>query len=130
CMEPEIRPAAFVRYRKAIAADPDLAPANNRKTDAARSDDDDPAVAGAMRADAGDGRVMGVNNGMERMRMLREFLACTFAADPGKPDGSMRRTQRVGAKPGFFECGAAGLLHFGKRALDPYAKRCRASDAG
>jgi hypothetical protein len=73
---------------------------------------------------------MGVNNGMERMRMLREFIACTFAADPGKPDGSMDGTQRVGTKPGFFERGAAGLFHFGKRALDPYAKRCRASNAG
>src|SRR3954469_23242303 len=101
-MEPEIGPAAFVRYRKAIAPDPDLAAPDNRRTDAACSDNDDTALTGAMCADAGDGRVMGVNNGMERMRMLRELIACPFAADPGKPDGSMDGAQRVGTKPGFF----------------------------
>ena len=53
-----------------------------------------------------------------------------FAADPGKPDGSMHRAQRVGAKPGFLERGAAGLFHFGKRAVDPEAQRGRAGNAG
>src|SRR5215475_8812644 len=62
-VEPEIRPAAFVRYRKAITADPDLAPIHNRKTDAARPHDDDAAVARSMGADAGNRCVMGVNDG-------------------------------------------------------------------
>ena len=125
-MQPEIGAAALVGYRKAIAADPDLASADNGKADAAGSDDDDAAVAGAMRADAGDRRVMSVNDGAERMRPQHELLERAFAADAGKPDGSMHGAERVGVKPGFLERGAAGLFHFGQRAVDAEAQRGRA----
>ena len=60
-MQPEIGSAALVGYRKAVAADPDLASSDNGKADAAGSDDDDAAISGAVRADAGDRRIMGVN---------------------------------------------------------------------
>ena len=129
-VQPDIGPAALVGDGKAIAADPDLASADHGKADAAGSDDDDAAIAGAMRADAGDGRVMNVNDRAERMRPLHELLERAFAADPGKPDGGMHRAQRVGAKPGFVERGAAGLHHFGQRAVDPEAQRRRAGNAG
>jgi len=33
----------------------------------------------------------------------------------------MHSAQRVGAKPGFSQRGAAGLFHFGKRTIDSYA---------
>ena len=42
----------------------------------------------------------------------------------------MHRAKRVGAKPGFLERGAAGLLDFGQRAVDPQAQRGRAGNAG
>ena len=42
----------------------------------------------------------------------------------------MHGAQRVGTKPGFLERSAAGLFHFGKRAVDPYAQRSRAGNAG
>ena len=129
-VQPEIGAAALVGDRKAIAADPDLASADHGKADAAGSDDDDAAIAGAMRADAGDGRVMNVDDGAERMRPLHQLFERAFAADAGKPDGGMHRAQRVGAKPGFVERGAAGLFHFGKRAVDAEAQRRRAGNAG
>ena len=129
-VQPEIGAAALVGYGKAIAADPDLASSDNGKADATGSDDDDAAIAGAMRPDAGDRRVMSVNDGAEGMRPQHELLERAFAADPGKPDGSMHGAQRVGAKPGFLERDAAGLFHFGKRAVDPYAQRGRAGNAG
>ena len=129
-MQPDIGPAALVGYGKAIAADPDLSSSDDGKADAARSDDDDAAISGAMRPDAGDRRVVDINDRAERMRPLHELLERTFAADPRKPDGSMHQTQRVGAKPGFLERGAAGLLHFGQCAVDPQAQRGRAGNAG
>ena len=57
-MQPEISAAALVGYRKAIAANPDLAPSDNRKADTAGSDDDNATISSAMRADAGDCGVM------------------------------------------------------------------------
>ena len=42
----------------------------------------------------------------------------------------MHGAKRAGVKPAFFEGAAAGLFYLGKRALDPYAKRRRASNAG
>jgi len=47
-MQSEIGAAAFIGDRETIAADPDLASINNGKTDAARSDDDNAAVARAV----------------------------------------------------------------------------------
>ena len=130
CMQPEIGAAALVGYRKAVAADPDLASSDHGKADAAGSDDDDAAVFGAMRADAGDGRVMGVDDRAERMRVLREFLGSAFAADPGKADGGVHGAERVGAEAGFLDRGAAGLFHFGQRAVDAEPQRGRAGNAG
>ena len=129
-VQPEVGTAALVGYGKTIAANPNFASSDNGKTDATRSDDDDAAIAGAMCPDARDRRVMSVNDGAERMRPQHELLEHTFATDPGKPDGSIHGAQRVGAKPGFLECDAAGLFHFGKRAVDPYAQRGRAGNAG
>src|SRR5512136_2370414 len=83
-----------------------------------------------MRPDAGDRRVMSVNDGVEGMRPQHELLERAFAADPGKPDGSMHRTQRVGAKSSFLERDAAGLFHFSKCAVDSYAQRGGTGDAG
>jgi hypothetical protein len=59
-----------------------------------------------------------------------ELLERAFAADPGKPDGSMHGTQHVRAKPGFLERDAAGLFHFSKCAVDSYAQRGRTGNAG
>ena len=64
------------------------------------------------------------------MRPLHELFERAFAADAGKADGGMHRAQRVGAKPGFLERGAAGLFHFGQRAVDPEPQRGRAGNAG
>src|SRR4029450_6049095 len=68
CMQPEIAPAALVRYGKAIAADANFASPDNGKANASRSNDDDSPVSRAMRADAGNRRVMGVNDRAEGMR--------------------------------------------------------------
>jgi hypothetical protein len=83
-----------------------------------------------MRSDAGDRRVMSVNDGAEGMRPERELLDRTFAANPGKPDGSMQGVQRIGAKPGLLDRAAAGFFHFGKRPVDAYAQRGGAGNAG
>jgi hypothetical protein len=64
------------------------------------------------------------------MRPQRELLDRTFAADPGKPDGSMQGAQRVGAKPGLLERAAAGFFYFGKRTAESYAQRGRSGNAG
>jgi hypothetical protein len=42
----------------------------------------------------------------------------------------MHEAQRIGAKSSFLKCGTAGLFHFGERAVDPYAQRSRAGNAG
>ena len=86
CVQPEIGSAALVGYGKAIAANSDLASSDNGKADAARSDDDDAAISGAMRPDTCDRRVMSVNDGAEGMRPQHELFQRTFAADSGKPD--------------------------------------------
>jgi hypothetical protein len=129
-MQPKIGPAALVGYGKTIAADPDLASSNNGKADATRSDDDDAAISGAMRPDTGDRRVMSVNDRAEGMRPQHELLEHTFAADPSKSDGSVHGAQHIGVKSGFLERDAAGLFHFGKRAVYAYAQRRWAGNAG
>src|SRR6478672_1007772 len=84
------------------------------------SNDDGP-ISVAMRTDAGDRRVVSINDGAEGMRPQRELLERAFAADPSKADTSMHRAQRAGPKPGIFKRCAAGLFHFGKRTIDSYA---------
>ena len=129
-MQPKVGAATLVRYRKAIAADPNLAFTHDGKADAAGSNDDDTAISGAMRPDAGDCRVIDVNNGTEGMLPLYQLLQCTFAADARKTDGSMHETQRAGVEVGFLERGPAGPFNFGKRAVDSQAKRGGAGNAG
>ena len=129
-MQPEIGAAALVGYRKAVAADPDLAPSDHGKADAAGADDDDAAVLGGVRADAGDRRVMRVVDGAERVGVLNEFLVNAFAADAGKADGGVHRAERVGTKPGFLDCGAAGLFHFGQRPVHAEPQRGGPRNAG
>jgi hypothetical protein len=130
CVQAEIGPAALVGYGKAIAADPDLPSSDNSKADAARSDDNDAAIAAAMSTDAGNRRVMSIVHSAEGMRPRHELLESTLAPDAGKSDRSMHGTQRVGAKSSFVERTAAGLFYFGKRAVHPQAKRSRAGNTG
>src|SRR5205823_3785579 len=116
-VQADIGAAALVGDRKAIAADSNLAPADNGKADAASADDDDAAIAGAVRADAGDGGVMNVGDRAERMRPLHQLFERALAADAGEANDGMYRAERVGAKRGFVERGAAGLFHFSQRAV-------------
>ena len=129
-VQPEIGPAALVGYGKTVATNPDLASPDNGKADATRPDNDDATVPGAMRPDTGDRRVMSVNDGAKGMRPQLELLEHAFAADPGEPDSGMHGAQDVRAKPGFLERDAAGLFHFGKRAVNSDAQRGRAGNAG
>src|SRR5262245_15060562 len=73
---------------------------------------------------------MCVNDRAEGMRPLFELFEQTLPADPGEPDSGMHRGQRVWAEPGFLERDAAGLLHFGKRAVDAQAQRGRPRNTG
>jgi hypothetical protein len=129
-VQAKIGAAAFVGYWKTISTDPDLAPSDKGKANTARSDDNDAAVSSVMGADTRNRRVMGVNDGAEGMRPQQKLLKRTFAADPGKSDGSMQRTQRVGAKPCFIGRGTTGFFDLGKRPVDPDAQRGRAGNAG
>src|SRR5262245_14442378 len=129
-MQPEIGAAAFVGDGKAVAADPHFASIDDGVADAARSNNDDPAIARAVRANAGDRRIMCVNDGAEGMRPLFELFEQTLPADPGEPDSGMHRVQRVWAEPGFLERDPAGFLHFGKRAVDAQAQRGRPGNTG
>ena len=129
-VQSNIGAAALVGDRKAIAANPNLASADNGKADTAGSSDDDATIAGAMRADAGDGGVIDVSDRAERMRTPHELFERAFAADAGTPDAGMDRVQGVGAKTGFIARGAAGLFYLGKRAFDAAPDRCRASHPG
>ena len=88
-MQPEIGAAAFIGDRETIAADPDLASIDNGKADAACSYDDNAAIAGTVRTDAGDRRVVYVDDGAERMWSQQKLLERAFASDPGESDGSM-----------------------------------------
>ena len=129
-VQPEIGAAALVGNRKPVAADPHLAAADHGKSDAAGADDHDAALARAVRAEAGGGRVMGVDDGAEGVRPDRELIGEALAADAGKPGRDMQRAERVGVEPGVGERGATGLLHLGDRALDPEPQRGRTRDAG
>jgi hypothetical protein len=73
---------------------------------------------------------MGVNDGAKGMRLRHELFMRPFAADPGKPHGSMHGTERVGIEAGFLECRTAGLFHFDKRAVDSQTQRSGAGNAG
>lgn len=129
-MQPQVGPASLVRYWKTVAADPELTSTNKCKADATRSNNDDGPISTAMRTNAGDRRVMNINDGAEGMRPQRELLERAFAADPSKADTSMHRTQRAGPKPSFFKRCAAGFLHFGKRFVDSDAESGGTRDAG
>ncbi len=129
-MQPEVGAAAFVGNGKTIAADPELASSNNGKADASRSDDDDAAVASAVRADTGDRRIVRVNNRAEGMRSLFELLEQAFPADAGKAHRGMHGTERAHAKASFLGGDATGLLDFSKCRLDSDAQGCRTGDTG
>src|SRR5262249_24785156 len=118
CVQPEISPAALVRYGKAIAADANFASPDDGKANASRPDDDDSSVSRAMRADAGDRRVMSINDRTEGVRPQHELLERAFAAHSGKADAGMHGAQRVAVKPGCLERDTTGFFHFDKRAID------------
>src|SRR5262245_13676444 len=127
-MQPKISAAAFIRDRKTIAADPEFASSYNRKADASGPDDDDAAVASAMRADTGDGCVMNVDNRAKSMRPLFELLQQALAADAGEPDCGMHGYKRVGAQAGILGGGATGFFDFGKGTIHAYTQRRRTCD--
>src|SRR5262249_26140847 len=93
-MQSEISAAAFIRDRKTIAADPEFASSYNGEADASGSDNDNAAIASAMRADAGDGCVMNVDDRAKRMRPPFELLQQALAADAGEPDCGMHGSKR------------------------------------
>src|SRR5262249_42575297 len=128
-MQSEIGAAALIGDGKTVTADPDLAPIDDGKADAARSYDDDAAVARGMCTDAGDCRVVGVDDGAERMRPQQELLERAFASAPRESDGSVHRSQCVGLETGVFSRGTASLLDLGQRTIDADTQRGRAGDA-
>jgi hypothetical protein len=99
------------------------------KADAARADDNDAAISISMSPNAGDRRIMSINNGAKGMRLLQQLLECTFAAEPGKSDGSMHRAQSLRIQSGFLNRRATGPFHFSKRAVETDPQRGRAGNA-
>jgi len=128
-VQPEVGAAAFIGNGKTVAADPELVSSNNGKTDTSRSDDDDAAVASAVRADAGDGRVVNIGNRAEWMRVPLELLEQALASDTGKPDRGMHGGKRASAKAGILGRGATGFFNFGKGAIHSDTQRRRTGNA-
>ena len=83
-MQAEIGAAALVGDREPVAADPHLPSFHYRKANAARADDHDAAVVAAVCADAGDGRIIDIDDKAERMRPRHELFKRALAADPSK----------------------------------------------
>jgi len=92
----QIRPASFIGNRETVTANADFLPAQQRKSDAAGADDDDAAVAVAMRPDTGDwshrSRKRTERNGM---RPRIELFKHGFAADAGHADDGIHMGNRV-----------------------------------
>jgi hypothetical protein len=86
-MQSEISTTALVGYRKTITSDSDIPFPDDRKTDAARSDDDNAAIASAVGTDAGDRCIMRVNDRLKRVWLLYEVFERPFAAHASKADG-------------------------------------------
>src|SRR5262249_42008235 len=80
--------------------------------------------------DARDGRVIHIDDGAERVRLLLEFLESALASDAGKPGSRVSRLQHLECKPRLVGRRATGLFHFGKRAPDAQPERCGTGDAG
>src|SRR3954466_12334046 len=122
-MQSEISTATLVGYRKTITPDPDIPFPNDRKTNASRSDDDDPAIAPAMSSNTGDRCIVAVDNGLKRMRLLYEVFERAFAAHSSEADGGAHRTQSVLTKPCIRERCPASNLDFGECPLGPEPQR-------
>jgi hypothetical protein len=82
-----------------------------------------------MGTDAGDRRVMRINDRAEGMRPQHELLERAFAAYPGKADAGMHGAQRVAVKAGFLKRDTAGFFYLDKRAIDSQPQRGGAGNA-
>lgn len=125
--QPEIRPAALVGNREAVATDDHRLASNPRKTDAPRTDDDDAAVPAGVGAKASNGCIACKCDRREREVMSSQTLERAAPVETGNAKTGTNRTELCRRQSGSIDGFAISLRDFGKRILEPNARVRRSS---
>src|ERR1700687_5004411 len=104
------RTAALIRNRKAVTTYSGFATVDNSEANTSRANDHNTSVISTMCAKAGDGRVICIANGPERVWPGNQGFEQSFAANTGQPDDRIHLTKCTGRQSRVGYRSPAGAL--------------------